>query len=255
MRTFERYFRYNTSLDQIDKYVRLVLKTFDPDDDIEVTYEDQSEAQFVRIRIYDRVLNQMKLFASGDKKKLTEIKKTFKIDRFNKILNSDEGIDIFDVIETITKIEINMFDEFHTKMGLVKFFKKISNHLEYEPIIRFDYNDYESYSENSEFGLLKCILNKKGDFQNYLLYFGTVGTDHMNFGVPDGNMNCKNLFKLNEKIDNKKLLKTMDTQLKRDSKSKFTAHKVYLFKKLNWSKEKLKKYIVKKDYLVFIEKY
>ena len=35
MRTFERYFRYNTSLDQIDKYVRLVLKTFDPDDDIE----------------------------------------------------------------------------------------------------------------------------------------------------------------------------------------------------------------------------
>ena len=57
MRTFERYFRYSTSLDQIDKYVRLVLKTFDPDDDIEVTYEDQSEAQFVRIRIYDRVLN------------------------------------------------------------------------------------------------------------------------------------------------------------------------------------------------------
>ena len=57
MRTFERYFRYNTSLDQIDKYVRLVLKTFDPDDDIEVTYEDQSEAQFVRIRVYDRVLN------------------------------------------------------------------------------------------------------------------------------------------------------------------------------------------------------
>ena len=50
MRTFERYFRYNTSFDQIDKYVRLVLKTFDPDDDIEVTYEDQSEAQFVRIR-------------------------------------------------------------------------------------------------------------------------------------------------------------------------------------------------------------
>ena len=57
MRTFERYFRYNTSLDQIDKYVRLVLKTFDPDDDIEVTYEDQSEAQFVRIVIFDRILN------------------------------------------------------------------------------------------------------------------------------------------------------------------------------------------------------
>ena len=57
MRTFERYFRYNTSLDQIDKYVRLVLKTFDTDDNAEVTYEDQIEAQFVRIRIFDRVLN------------------------------------------------------------------------------------------------------------------------------------------------------------------------------------------------------
>ena len=57
MRIFERYFHIGTSLDQIDKYVRLVLKTFDPDDDIEVTYEDQSEAQFVRIRIYDRILN------------------------------------------------------------------------------------------------------------------------------------------------------------------------------------------------------
>jgi len=58
MRVFERYFQIDTSLDQIDKYVRLVLKTFDPDDDVEVIYEDQSEAQFVRIRIFDRVLNK-----------------------------------------------------------------------------------------------------------------------------------------------------------------------------------------------------
>ena len=57
MRVFERYFQMETSLDQIDKYVRLVLKTFDTDDDVEVTYEDQSEAQFVRIRIFDRVVH------------------------------------------------------------------------------------------------------------------------------------------------------------------------------------------------------
>ena len=57
MKIFERYFHIRTSIYQIDKYVRLVLKTFDPDDDIEVTYEDQSEAQFVRIVIFDRVLN------------------------------------------------------------------------------------------------------------------------------------------------------------------------------------------------------
>ena len=53
MRVFERYFQMETSLDQIDKYVRLVLKTFDSDDDVEVTYE----AQFVRIRIFDRVVH------------------------------------------------------------------------------------------------------------------------------------------------------------------------------------------------------
>tara|TARA_B100001059_G_scaffold204365_1_gene213633 strand:- start:370 stop:543 length:174 start_codon:yes stop_codon:yes gene_type:complete len=57
MRVFERYFKIDTSLDQIDKYVKVVLKTFDPDDDVEVTYEDQQEAQFIRIKIFDRVLN------------------------------------------------------------------------------------------------------------------------------------------------------------------------------------------------------
>ena len=57
MRVFERYFQMEVSLDQIDKYVRLVLKTFDPNDDIEVTYEDQQEAQFIRIKIFDRTLN------------------------------------------------------------------------------------------------------------------------------------------------------------------------------------------------------
>ena len=57
MRVFERYFQMETSLDQIDKYIRFVLKTFDPDDDLEVFYEDQFEAQFVRIKIFDRLLN------------------------------------------------------------------------------------------------------------------------------------------------------------------------------------------------------
>jgi len=57
MRTFQKYFRHSTSLEQIDKYVRLVLKTFDSDDEIEVFYQDQLEEQFVQIRIYDRILN------------------------------------------------------------------------------------------------------------------------------------------------------------------------------------------------------
>ena len=57
MRTFQRYFRHNTSLKNIDKYVRLVLKTFDTDDNIEIIYEDQIESKFIQVRIYDRVLN------------------------------------------------------------------------------------------------------------------------------------------------------------------------------------------------------
>ena len=57
MRVFGKYFPIETPLYLIDRYVRLVLKTFDPYDNIEVTYEDQSEAQFVRIKILDRVLN------------------------------------------------------------------------------------------------------------------------------------------------------------------------------------------------------
>jgi len=41
MRIFQKYFRYNTSLNQASKYVSLVLKTFEADDNVEVTYEDQ----------------------------------------------------------------------------------------------------------------------------------------------------------------------------------------------------------------------
>ena len=52
---------------------------------------------------------------------------------------------------------------------------------------------------------------------------------------------------MNEKIDNKKLFNSLDENIKK-SKNKFTANKVYLFKKLNWSKEKLKKYINKKRF-------
>ncbi|MDC0418580.1 hypothetical protein OAM15_03005 [Pelagibacteraceae bacterium] len=52
-----KIFRHNTSLDQIDEYIRLVLKTFDSDDNADVTYEHQIESQFVRIRIFNRILN------------------------------------------------------------------------------------------------------------------------------------------------------------------------------------------------------
>ena len=33
MKTFQRFFRYRVSYENIDKYVNLVLKTLDPDDE------------------------------------------------------------------------------------------------------------------------------------------------------------------------------------------------------------------------------
>ena len=56
MTTFQGYFRRNTSLKKIDKYIQLVLKTFGADDNVEVTYEDQVEVQLVKVRIFNRVL-------------------------------------------------------------------------------------------------------------------------------------------------------------------------------------------------------
>ena len=57
MRTFEKFFRNKVSYEMIDKYVNLVRKTLDPDDEIEVYYEEQDDAQFVRIYVLDRVLH------------------------------------------------------------------------------------------------------------------------------------------------------------------------------------------------------
>ena len=62
----------------------------------------------------------------GDKRKLTEIKKKFKIDQFTKILDSKDNPSIFSTLEEITKVDISIDDEFTNKIGLVNFFKKIS---------------------------------------------------------------------------------------------------------------------------------
>ena len=36
MKRFEKFFRHRVSYEKIDKYVNLVLKTLDPDDDINI---------------------------------------------------------------------------------------------------------------------------------------------------------------------------------------------------------------------------
>jgi hypothetical protein len=59
MKTFEKIFRGKFSHKRIDKYVNLVRKTLDPDDyfDIEIQYDDEDSYQFIRIRVWDRVLH------------------------------------------------------------------------------------------------------------------------------------------------------------------------------------------------------
>ena len=55
MKTFQRFFRYRVSYEKIDKYVNLVLKTLDPDDEVYVHYDEDDNSQFVRIEVLERV--------------------------------------------------------------------------------------------------------------------------------------------------------------------------------------------------------
>ena len=53
----QKYFRKNTPDKIIDKYIKLVLKTFDPDDEVEIYYDLEEEMKKVNITVLDRVLN------------------------------------------------------------------------------------------------------------------------------------------------------------------------------------------------------
>ncbi len=57
MKTFQRYFREKTSEKIIDKYIKLVLKTVDPDDEVEIYYDFEEGLQKVKIRVLDRIIN------------------------------------------------------------------------------------------------------------------------------------------------------------------------------------------------------
>ena len=57
MKTFEKFFRNKVSYEKIDRYVNLVFKTLDPDDEVYVHYEEEDNSQFVKIEVLDRVLH------------------------------------------------------------------------------------------------------------------------------------------------------------------------------------------------------
>ena len=57
MKTFEKFFRYRVSYEKIDKYVDLVRKTLDPEDEMHIEFNLQDDYQFIRIEVLDRVLH------------------------------------------------------------------------------------------------------------------------------------------------------------------------------------------------------
>jgi len=187
----------------------------------------------------------------GDKKKLKEIKKSFNIDEFNNILNSSTSLqiinkkkvkleDFFEILEKITDVEISFYDEFtvNNTEGLPGFLRKISPKFGYEPIISFRYAKDEDIN-HEEFGLMKCILNKKKDFQYYIIsnsWYSKGGS------FPQGDVTCRNFFNLNQEIDDKKLLEIMYGIMKLN-KDKIIAQTIWLYKKLKWSEEKIKQYV------------
>lgn len=57
MKTFQKYFTENTPEKTIDKYIKLVLKTIDPDDEVEIYHYFEEGMQKVNIKVLDRVLN------------------------------------------------------------------------------------------------------------------------------------------------------------------------------------------------------
>jgi len=57
MKTFQKYFKESTPEKTIDKYIKLVLKTIDPDDEIEIYHNFEDGMQKVNIKVLDRVLN------------------------------------------------------------------------------------------------------------------------------------------------------------------------------------------------------
>jgi len=57
MKTFQKYFKESTPENIIDKYIKLVLKTIDPDDEVEIYYDFEEGMQKVKIRVLDRIIN------------------------------------------------------------------------------------------------------------------------------------------------------------------------------------------------------
>jgi|TARA_B100001964_G_C14010217_1_gene498971 hypothetical protein len=164
-------------------------------------------------------------------KKLIDIKKKFKLDKFIEILNEKERGSIFDAISKSSNIEIDYYDELHRKPNIGVFFNKVNPNLIYEPLIGIHDSNEDNYFAY-EMGLLKINFNQKKN-----LTFLIKNSD----SNAQGNVSWKKCFKENENISDEKLLKIASDELNWDYSSKMPGSEVCLFKKLKWSKDKLKK--------------
>jgi hypothetical protein len=57
MKTFVRTFRGKMSYKKIDKYINLVRKTLDSDDHFDIEFQYDDDWQYIRIKVWDRVLH------------------------------------------------------------------------------------------------------------------------------------------------------------------------------------------------------
>ena len=57
MKRFEKIFRGKISYKKIDKYVDLVRRTIDPDDDMQIEFDIQDDYQHIKIAVFDRVFH------------------------------------------------------------------------------------------------------------------------------------------------------------------------------------------------------
>ena len=57
MKIFEKEFDSKTKLEILDLYIRSIINKFDPDDEIEVHFQEFDGKQIVNVKILDRVLN------------------------------------------------------------------------------------------------------------------------------------------------------------------------------------------------------
>ena len=57
MKRFEKIFRGKLSYERIDKYVDLVRRTLDPDDEMEIEFDIQDDYQLIKIAVLDRTIH------------------------------------------------------------------------------------------------------------------------------------------------------------------------------------------------------